>query len=406
MPLSQAPKLHAAVLLVILLLFLRVPASSGAVPARSERYLLPSGRTIRFAGMTWGVRSGTGSPGGNTWDDSLQSVWVDSKGQLHLKIRKIEDTWYSAEVFSEEYAHYGEHRFTVVSQSHSLDQLDPNVVLGLFLFKTGCGDGCEAELDIEFSRWGEASSPLNAQYVVQPAKLATNRHRFGLPPDHQATTHRINWQKKQVRFSSHLGADYRSLSSFLQSWSYTGEKIPFERDNLKIIINLWLDNGLPPVNEEELEVVIADAAISGVCLPASRISCGENVFGSTFGSGSRSQISTYRGSAWDQQGPEIAYAFTAPQSGPVSLLLSPHSADLDIFILDGSNGACRSSRTIAHGNEVASFDAEEGKTYYFAVDGHLKNGGKFDLQVDCSGDMPPADPPKPPHLVYLPNVHR
>jgi hypothetical protein len=406
MPLSQAPKLHAAVLLVILLLSLRVPTSPGAVPARSELYLLPSGRTIRFAGMTWGVRSGTGSPGGNTWDDSLQSVWVDSKGQLHLKIRKVEDIWTSAEIFSYEFARYGEHRFTVVSQSHPLDQLDPNVVLGLFLFKTGCGDGCEAELDMEFSRWGDAASPWNAQYVVQPAKLSTNRHRFSLPPSQPVSTHRISWQKTQVRFSSHLGADFRSLSSFLQSWSYSGDKVPLERDNLKIILNLWLDNGLPPENEEEVEVIIADAAISGVCLPATRISCGETVFGSTFGSGSRSQISSYRGSTWDQQGPEIVYAFTAPDAGKVNLLLTPHSNDLDIFVLDGSNGACRSSRTTAFGNEVATFEAEEGRTYYFAVDGHLRSGGKFDLQVDCSGDVPPEDPPKPPHLVYLPNVHR
>jgi hypothetical protein len=72
-------------------------------------------RIINFAEWQWLVKSGCGKgPGhpvtGNCWSDSEESVWLEN-GRLHLKLRKIDDTWHSAEVYTLACAQYGLHRF-------------------------------------------------------------------------------------------------------------------------------------------------------------------------------------------------------------------------------------------------------------------------------------------------------
>ena len=43
-------------------------------------------RTITFAGLTWNVREEQGgAPGPNRWSASDKSVWVDARGQLHMR---------------------------------------------------------------------------------------------------------------------------------------------------------------------------------------------------------------------------------------------------------------------------------------------------------------------------------
>jgi len=128
-------------------------------------------RIITFAGHDWVVKSGDQrGPGPNSWSDSEESVWVDQQGWLHLRIRKENSLWHSAEVYSKECTTYGLHRFSITGQ---LDRLDPNVVFAPFLYKDD-----ETEIDIEFTRWGEANLPDNGQYVVQPWLNSGNLVRF------------------------------------------------------------------------------------------------------------------------------------------------------------------------------------------------------------------------------------
>ena len=61
------------------------------------------GRTIQWSGHEWLVRNSDnerGGPGPNYWSDSPQSVWVDSKDRLHLKIRYENGRWVCAEIFN------------------------------------------------------------------------------------------------------------------------------------------------------------------------------------------------------------------------------------------------------------------------------------------------------------------
>jgi len=146
---------------------------------------------IEFAGYQWVVKSGyQRGPGPNYWSDSEQSVWVDENGWLHLKIRKENGIWTCAEVYTKEPTCYGLHHFYTIGR---LDNMDPNVVFAPFLYKDDL-----TEIDIEFSRWGEANSPSNAQYVVQPFDKSGNLERFWLALNDDITTHYPTPNKRSI----------------------------------------------------------------------------------------------------------------------------------------------------------------------------------------------------------------
>jgi len=215
-----------------------------------------SDRTITFAGRQWVVKSGCGlGPGPNCWSDSEQSVWVDGSGQLHLKIRNINGTWYSAEVYTVACTQYGMHRFFVVGP---VDNLDKNVIAALFLYKDD-----QTEMDIEFARWGEANPTYNAQYVVQPWDRAGNREQFSMTLSGSNTTHYIDWSSAAVQFKSIHGHYQEPPDSahLIHEWLYAGGDIPTKEERLRIHINLWLYQGNPPSDGQEVEVIVKNAEL-------------------------------------------------------------------------------------------------------------------------------------------------
>jgi hypothetical protein len=210
-------------------------------------------RTISFAGREWNVRSGTGGPGPNPWSDSSASVWIDAEG-LHLKIRKVGDAWYCAEVTSREPASYGMHRFYVSSR---IDRLDRNVVASPFLYAND-----SQEIDIEFSTWQNANPKSdNAQYVLQPYNIPGNRERFRIDLPDSRSTHYFDWTRSTISFKSFLGhsAEPPDSSSLIREWTYSGKSNPPQEANLRIHFNLWLIKGQAPFDGREVEFVIKSA---------------------------------------------------------------------------------------------------------------------------------------------------
>jgi len=210
-----------------------------------------SERTIEFAGRQWVVKYGCElGPGPNHWSDSEQSVWVDSSGQLHLKIRNINGTWYAAEVYTVACTPYRMHRFFVTSP---VDNLDRNVVAALFLYKDD-----QTEIDIEFARWGEENPAYNAQYVVQPWSEPGHREQFSMTLSVSNTTHYIDWSSAAVQFKSIQGHYQEPPDSahLIHEWSYTGDDIPAEGECLQAHINLWLYQGNPPSDGREVEIIV------------------------------------------------------------------------------------------------------------------------------------------------------
>ncbi|MCI0554831.1 MAG: T9SS type A sorting domain-containing protein [Anaerolineae bacterium] len=213
-------------------------------------------RTISFSGYEWWVKASVGQvgPGSNYFSDNMENVWVDGQGQLHLKITRRNGTWYCAEVVLTQSLGYGRYIFKTASK---IGQINENAVLGLF---TWDNDGCNAfhrEIDIEFSRWGVVTDP-NGQYVVQPWDRTGNRNRWTIPTSIGLSTHSFIWQSDNISFLSAEG--HQSVAqpdSILYTWNYTGTNIP-EPDTENPRINLWLLNGIPPSDNMEVEVVIAD----------------------------------------------------------------------------------------------------------------------------------------------------
>ena len=230
-----------------------------------------TGRTIQFAGLTWNVKTGGPSgPGPNMWSDSTQSVWVDTNGALHLKVRQIGGVWHSAEVTTQQSFGYGTYLFNVASNA---DLFDRNIVVGLFTFLD-----CDNEVDIEFSRWGVANN-VAGQYVTQPP-VAGNINRFDLAPAGAVSTHSFTWGPNSILFQSYQG-QHPTLPAdpmlLVHDWLYTGPDIPLPSTE-KLHINLWQLAGNPPSDGQEVELVISNVTVTPLGSCTTDAECDDGLF--------------------------------------------------------------------------------------------------------------------------------
>lgn len=225
-----------------------------------ELVVYPYERSVNFSGYEWEVRKNDvlEGPGPNYFSDSSSNVWVDSMGRLHMKLTYRDGKWYGAEVINKQNLGYGKYTFYVESQ---LDQLDSNVVLGLFTYDIESPDAYQRayrEIDIEFAKWGNDFYP-NSQYTIWHSDWDYTSHTFNsLMPYGSWSTHSFNWQPGRIDFES-LGGHYAEAPSddfVWQRWNYENERVPDE-GLAKIHMNLWLFNGQPPKNNQEVEVIIS-----------------------------------------------------------------------------------------------------------------------------------------------------
>jgi hypothetical protein len=218
----------------------------------------PANRAIRFARHNWAVKTGDNlGPGPNHFSDGEDNVWVDENGCLHLKITKVSGQWYCGEVVSDESFGYGTYVFTVAS---NVDNLDRNVVLGLFTWDTYAPQYNYREIDFEFSRWQDPANAVG-QYVIQPWDHSGNLFRFDINytgPD-DITTHVMTWRPDGIYFKSYYGTFSLAPppASEIMDWYYTGpDNPPPGGENARM--NLWLINGSAPADGQETEVIISD----------------------------------------------------------------------------------------------------------------------------------------------------
>jgi len=204
--------------------------------------------TVAFSGYSWAAKASTEpvGPGPNVFSDSPENVWVDSGGQLHLRITHRDGRWRAAEVVLGRSLGYGTYRFTLASP---VGRLDPNVVLGLFTWSDDPAYN-HREIDVEVARWGNAPTARNAQYVVQPYDHPGNLVTF-VQPDTAPTSHEFTWAPNGVSFRSATAG-----GSTIAAWKYGGPDVPRAGDE-RTRINLWLDRGTPPTNGAEVEVVLS-----------------------------------------------------------------------------------------------------------------------------------------------------
>jgi hypothetical protein len=208
-------------------------------------------RTIIFSGYEWTAIGSGGkriSPGQNYYSCSEENVWVDTEGNLHLKIVRKNNKWYCANIALNESYGFGKYVFQLSSK---VNRFDKNVVGGLFTYLDDMN-----EVDIEFSRWGVEEN-MNSQFTVQPAYRNGNLFRYNLNLRNKRSTHIIDWQKERIDFVSYRGhyIDTPDKRRIISEWSYSGDNIPNENEE-KVMINLWLFNGTPPSDSREVEMII------------------------------------------------------------------------------------------------------------------------------------------------------
>ncbi len=135
-------------------------------------------RMVAWSGRSWTVKASRTpvGPGPNLFSDSIDNVWVDPVGRLHLKITSRRGRWHAAEVVLGHSLGHGTYRFVLASR---LDRFDPNVVAGLFTWSDEPASH-HREIDIEFGRWSDAPQ-CNARYTVQPFDAAGHGPRSGRP---------------------------------------------------------------------------------------------------------------------------------------------------------------------------------------------------------------------------------
>jgi hypothetical protein len=207
---------------------------------------------VVWNGVTWQVKTSRSAvgPGPNLFDKA--NVWVDTSGNLHLRIaRNTAGAWSCAEIIGPTTFGYGTYAFSVASP---VSGLDPNVVLGLFTWSDKA-PYAHREIDIEFARWGNAADPTNAQYVVQPYDKPGHLVRFTQPAA-PSSLHRFTWRSAQVSWDS-----YDANGGLISSYTYSGADVPKSGDE-RVHLNLWLFNGAAPVNGLPVEVVLSSFAFT------------------------------------------------------------------------------------------------------------------------------------------------
>ena len=183
---------------------------------------------IKFSGYDWTVRTIAGDRGGMNRPYDGDNAWVDPEGALHLRIKKKGNKWSCAEVVLSRSLGYGTYIVTVRDTS----QLDPAAVLSLNTFDDWGGEQNYREMDVEMSRWGDATNKKNAQFALQPFYVPGNVAPFSAPAG--VLTHSFLWEPGRLKFvtvrgkSMHEGAPVVSEHVFTSGVPSSGhEKMQF-----------------------------------------------------------------------------------------------------------------------------------------------------------------------------------
>lgn len=213
----------------------------------------PGPQFVWFSGYKWYIkRNEDWKAPGPYFSNSRNSVWVDEKGRLHLRISKWNGGWYCSEVTCEKSFGLGKYLFYLASP---IDRFDKNVVLGLFTWSDRPAYE-HREIDIEIARWGKFFG-TNAQYVVQPWTHWGNMQRFFHTRHSVYTTHSFTWEKSRITFQSFIGPSVSAnRSDIIQQWVCTTKDIPLPGDE-KVHFNLFTAGNKSPSDGKDTEVIIA-----------------------------------------------------------------------------------------------------------------------------------------------------
>jgi len=252
-------------------------------------YVAPTGldTDLTWMGYNWHIRDYQGSPGPCYY--SASNVWIDSKGYLHLKISydSKTGTWTCAEIMTTVSLSFGTYIWTVQTPVNNLDR---NVVLGLFPHQKNRIYQYTNELDIEFCKWSQSKYDgvprvqytINTRYPQPDPYEATDYpprvHASAAEPARAAaTTNKIIWAPDYCTFEgkyADTGAVWASFTFPGSGWNIPhslGGGSPTITDPGRTIptvpmltmMDLWLTgassaSSQAPSDGKEVEIVITD----------------------------------------------------------------------------------------------------------------------------------------------------
>ena len=177
--------------------------------------ILAPTKPLKFSGYDWDVRTIASDRGGSGHPYSGENAWADSTGALHLRISKTSDDWSCAEVVLNRSLGYG----TYVLVVRDISQLEPAAVLSMTTFDDWGGEQYYREMDVEVSRWGDASSKNNAQYVIEPYYHPGNVYQFVAPPG--TLTYSMQWEAGHAKFKTRRGNSMRPDAPAISEHEFT-----------------------------------------------------------------------------------------------------------------------------------------------------------------------------------------
>jgi chitosanase len=191
---------------------------------------------ITWKGQDWEVYpEGRSDPGPNNWNPN--GVYVDPQGRMHLTVEKAGSTWKACGIDAKNKTKYGTYTWTL--DSPNLQNLDKNVVLGLFTYLNDA-----TEQDIEFSQWGSAKNDL-LSFSVQPKMIGA------FPVTSQPVKCQIVWQKNKCTLT------VWDTAGKVIGTATTTKYVPTK--NSYACMNLWLNDGhRSPSNGQPVDIVISD----------------------------------------------------------------------------------------------------------------------------------------------------
>jgi hypothetical protein len=177
-------------------------------------------KPLKFSGYDWSVRTIASNRGGsyNLYDPD--NAWTDSSGALHMRINNKSGPWNCAQLGLDRSLGYGTYILTV----RDISQLEPAAVLSMYTFDEWHGDQYYREMDVELSRWGDATRQSNAQFGVQPFYIPGNIYPFNAPAG--PLTYSMLWKSGSVAFRTVRGLGNRSGSVIAQHEFTSGVPSP------------------------------------------------------------------------------------------------------------------------------------------------------------------------------------
>jgi hypothetical protein len=209
-----------------------------------------------WKGHTWKVTSG-GMAGVCQGDPN--NVTVDANGYLHFKITNTGGTWTASEMFTTDKLGFGTYQWQV---DGPIDKYDKNIVLGLFPYGPAAGIGADGtnEIDIEYSRWGQANG-VNGDWTDYPNSGKTvGELSYDFSLDSTLSTSRFIWTNASIQ-SFLIGglqpAD--STTGLIKTWTYAPQNAAMNipQNPMPLGMNLWCFDA-PPSNGQPIEIVIRD----------------------------------------------------------------------------------------------------------------------------------------------------